>query len=154
MRARDLVRAGASLCIGSDSQAIIDPWEELRSLEYHARLASLRRVILTDPGPADRLEPAPLLLRAGTMGGARALRTGTGRLAVGEPADFLCVDLEHPALAGWNKATLGALLALCAPASVVRDVWVGGLPRVRDGHHDALAPARLAFEQVCQRVLT
>ncbi|MGH7469919.1 MAG: formimidoylglutamate deiminase [Longimicrobiales bacterium] len=153
MRARDLTRAGARLCIGSDSQTTIDPWDELRSIEYHARLALLRRVVLTDARTPDRLENAPLLLRAGTTGGAGALRTGTGILAAGEPADFVLIDLEHPALAGWNKTTLGALLALSAPAAVVNDVWVGGWPRVRDRQHDALSPARHAFEQVCQRVL-
>jgi formimidoylglutamate deiminase len=153
LRARDLLAAGAELCIGSDSQTVIDPWEELRSIEYHTRLATLRRVVLTEAAQAGRQEVAPVLLRAGTTGGARSLGIGSGRIAAGEPADFVLVDLEHPGLAGWNNATLGAQLALSAPSAIVRDVWVGGVPRLRDGRHDALPQAQRAFTEVSRRVL-
>jgi len=152
-RARDLVDAGARLCIGSDSQTVIDPWEEVRLIEYHARLAQLRRVVMSVPTGPDRNEVAPLLLRAGTTGGAQALGVGSGELAAGQPADFVLIDLEHPALAGWNKATLGPLLALSSPADAVREVWVGGCPRVRDGRHIALPDAQREFILVSQRVL-
>lgn len=152
-RARELIDAGASLCIGSDSQTVIDPWEEMRLIEYHARLASLRRVILTEAVSHDRREVAPLLLKTGTAGGARSLGIGSGQLRPGEPADFVLIDLEHPALAGWNKTTLGAHLALSSPATAVREVWVGGTPRVRDRQHDALGSAQREFTLACQRVL-
>jgi formimidoylglutamate deiminase len=154
LRANELRAVGARLCVGSDSQAAIDPWEEIRLLEYHARLATLRRAVLVEETSPERQEVAPVLLRAGSANGARSLLTGSAALAVGESADFVLVDLEHPALAGWNQNTLAAHLALSAPASVVRDVWVGGYPRVQDGQHEALTTAQYAFNRVCQRVLT
>ncbi|HSL70964.1 MAG TPA: formimidoylglutamate deiminase, partial [Longimicrobiales bacterium] len=80
--AGELLEAGAHLCVGSDSQTVIDPWEELRSLEYHTRLRTLRRVALV-AARDDRREVAPVLLRAGTQEGARALRLEAGRLETG-----------------------------------------------------------------------
>jgi formimidoylglutamate deiminase len=130
LAATELIGAGARLCIGSDSQTIIDPWEELRSIEYHTRLARLRRVMLAQRTGPGRSEVAPALLRAGSANGAHSLRVATGQIAPGRAADFVLVDLEHPALAGWTQATLGAHLALSAPAAAVRDVWVGGQIRV------------------------
>jgi formimidoylglutamate deiminase len=151
--AKQLRAAGAKLCIGSDSQIVIDPWEEIRLLEYHARLATLRRAVLIEATSSERQEVAPVLLRAGSGNGARSLGTGSASLASGEPADFVLVDLEHPALAGWNETTLAAHLALSAPASVVREVWVGGVQRVCDGHHEAQENAQREFNRVCRRVL-
>jgi hypothetical protein len=80
-------------------------------------------------------------------------RAAWAGLAPGQPADFVLVDLEHPALAGWNKTTLGPSLALSSPADAVREVWVGGTVRVRDRQHEALPAAQREFNLVCQRVL-
>lgn len=151
--ARELVKAGVRLCIGSDSQTVIDPWEEMRSIEYHARLATLRRVVLADDVGRGRSEVAPLLFRAGGANGAGSLRVEAGVIAPGKQADFVLIDLHHPSLAGWTQATLAAHLALSAPAAVVRDVWVAGRARVQEGQHAALTAARPAFDGVCQRVL-
>jgi formimidoylglutamate deiminase len=151
--ARELVDAGARLCIGSDSQTVIDPWEEMRSIEYHTRLATLRRVILAEEVGHGRSEVGPLLFRAGGANGAGSLKVDAGVIAPGKQADFVLIDLDHPSLAGWTQATLAAHLALCAPAAVVRDVWVAGRIRVQEGQHPALKAARPAFDAVCQRVL-
>jgi formimidoylglutamate deiminase len=153
LAAAELMAGGARICIGSDSQTIIDPWEEVRSIEYHTRLAKLRRVVLAEPTDPGRNEVAPNLLRAGSANGAHALRVATGQIARGRAADFVLVDLEHPTLAGWTPATLAAHLALSAPAAVVREVWVGGKLRIEEGRHAAQAAARRAFDSVCERVL-
>ncbi|MDO9280738.1 MAG: formimidoylglutamate deiminase, partial [Pseudomonadota bacterium] len=58
--------AGIDLCIGSDSHALIDPFTELRSIEWHARAASGRRNVLGPFGHPDGLANA--LLDAGTRG--------------------------------------------------------------------------------------
>ncbi|MBX6363624.1 MAG: formimidoylglutamate deiminase [Gemmatimonadetes bacterium] len=139
--------AGVAIAVGTDSQTAIDPLEEIRLLEYHERLRRQRRVLLTEP-LGDRLEVAPVLLDAGTVAGAHALGLDAGRLRAGACADLVAIDLEHPALAGWTDESLAATLALCAPADIVRDVWVGGVRRVEARRHALDHEALEAFRRV------
>jgi formimidoylglutamate deiminase len=126
-----LLAAGAFIAVGSDSQTIIDPFEEIRLLEYHERLRTLRRIVLH----GQRI--APTLLDAGTRCGAHALRIDAGRIAAGALADLVAIDLRHRALAGSDLDVLPEHLALCGARDLVCDVWVHGVHRVRDGvHHD------------------
>ncbi len=149
----ELLAVGARIALGSDSHTIIDPFEEMRLVEYHERLRRLRRVVLAVPGEAGRLEVAPLLLELAAESGARALRIDAGRLAPGALADIVAIDLEHPALAGWSDDSLAALLALCAPAAVVSDVWVGGVRRIEQRRHVLDDDAAAAFQRVAARMV-
>jgi formimidoylglutamate deiminase len=74
-----------------------------------------------------------------------------GEVAPGALADFVAVDLGHPALAGWTPGTLLALLTLCAPADVIADVWVGGVQRVVSRRHEREEAAMDAFRAVARR---
>ena len=148
----ELLAAGARIALGSDSHTIIDPFEEMRLVEYHERLRRLRRVVLAVPGEDGRLDVAPLLLELATESGARALRLDAGRLVPGALADIVAIDLEHPALAGWSDDSLAALLALCAPAAVVSDVWVGGVRRIEQRRHALDDDAAAAFRRVAGRM--
>ncbi len=83
--ARRLHDAGATLTLGSDSHAVIDMIEEMRAVEMHERLASQQR------GHWSALE----LLAAATYDGHRSLGfDDAGRIAVGQRADLICVDLD------------------------------------------------------------
>jgi formimidoylglutamate deiminase len=87
---------GIPLCIGSDSNVRIDPFEELRELEGIARRQTGRRGIFT----VDELH------RFGSELGASALGL--------EAWPAIEVDLEHRALAGVERDDVpGALLAGC-----------------------------------------
>jgi formimidoylglutamate deiminase len=124
--ATSLHAAGARIAIGTDSQTVIDPLEEIRLIEYHDRLRRNERVLLGQTR-GDRSEIAPTLLRYGTMEGARALRIDAGEIAEGKLADMVAVDLAQLQLSGWTVDTLDAMLALSASAPVViTDTWVGG----------------------------
>lgn len=147
----ELLEAGASIALGSDSHTVIDPFEEMRLIEYHERLRRLRRVVINEPGADGRLEVAPRLLQLGTEAGAESLRIPTGRLEPGQLADFFSVDLEHPALAGWDATTLPAILTLSAPPNVVADVWVGGKRRLTDREHEHGAESIEAFQRIAER---
>jgi formiminoglutamate deiminase len=118
--------AGVTLSLGSDSHAVIDPFEETRAMELNQRLASLRRGVHR---PQD-------LMTAATAAGYDSLGwPGGGRLAAGAPADFLTVALTGPRLAGADRGDpLGAML-FAASAADVRDVFVAGEHVVRDGAH-------------------
>ncbi len=92
------------LCVGSDSNVRIDPFEELRELEGIARRQTGRRgVFSTDE-----------LYAFGGEVGARALDLDSW--------PDIEVDLEHPALAGVDHDHVpGALVAGCTADVVVRE---------------------------------
>lgn len=103
--ARRLAEAGCRLTIGSDSHAVVDPFEELRGLEMGERLATQERGHWT----------AAELLAVGTAG---------RRIAVGEPADLVTLDTRSPRTAGTGADENTAVFA--ATAADVTHVVVGG----------------------------
>jgi formimidoylglutamate deiminase len=118
---------GATLALGSDSNAIIDLVQEARLLEMHERLRRQARLCLRD----DDGQVAPVLLAAATRGGARALAEAKlGRLAPGSPFDALAVDLDHPMLRGVDEDRVLDALWLAGTAEPISQVWVGGKRRV------------------------
>lgn len=68
-RVAELHAAGVRLCIGSDSHAVIDPFAELRLVEYLARVTTRRRCVLTDETGA----VAPALAAVGSAHGYTSL---------------------------------------------------------------------------------
>lgn len=147
-----LYGSGARIAIGSDSQTVIDPFEEVRLLEYHERMRALRRVILAEPAPDGRLEVGSVLLDMASAAGARAIRVDAGALEPGGHADFVAIDLEHAVLAGWTAETLASLITLCASADVVADVWIGGVQRLENRRHALDDDAAAAFRAVARRL--
>lgn len=116
-RARELRDAGATLAIGSDQNAVVDPLLELRGLEAGERLRSLRR---------GRFAPAELW-EIGTDGGHRAL--GLARPArIGGPLDLVELDPHSVRTSGSEPDQL----VLTATASDVRRTVVGGRVVPRD----------------------
>lgn len=114
-----LAAAGSPLRLGSDSNAVIDLFEEARATELDERLATLRR---------GHHRPAALLSAA----------VGGHRLEVGAPADFVTVSHRSPRLAGFEPERAAAHLVFAASASDVERVVVGGRTIVRDGAHQLL----------------
>lgn len=119
----ELLAAHIPLCIGSDSNTRLDPLEELRWAEYTARMRYQRRRVLI---PNEIASPGPLLLLYGTRCGALALGLESGYIAPGMMADFVGIDLHHPALYGWSADDLLDTLFFGASADVISRVWVGG----------------------------
>ena len=118
-----LVQSKVPLAIGADSNTRLDPIEELRWAEYSARMRYQRRRVLV----ADELAaPGPLLLAYGTHYGAAALGLETGIIAPGMLADFVAIDVNHPALAGWTADDFLDVLFFGASAEVITQTWVGG----------------------------
>lgn len=124
--------AGVGLCVGTDSHALIDPFTEVRSIEWHGRAVVGRRNVAAAGDDPDAL--AARLLDAGTAQGARALGLDGGRIAPGAPADLVAVDLHAVPLRGARP--LPAIVFAGHPG-LVRDVWVDGRRVVTDGRHAA-----------------
>lgn len=126
-----LREAGAMLCLGSDSHAVIDPFEEVRAIELDERLGSRRRGTFTGEE----------LLSVMTTGGASALGLPDAGLAVGAPADFIEVATSSVRLAGHDQAALADAIVYAAAPADVRTVVVAGIERVRDGAHVSIDTA-------------
>jgi formiminoglutamate deiminase len=127
--ARLLREAGTRLCVGSDSQAAIDLFEEARAIELDERLATGVRGNHT----------AAQLLEAATAGGYESLGwPGGGRIAAGAPADLVTLALDGVTLAGTRPDDAVAATVFAAGARDVRDVMAAGSWIVRDGVHVSL----------------
>ncbi len=140
-----LLKAGARISLGSDSQAAVDLLDEARQLEGHLRLARLRRAVL-DPGGGAMAGLAARLLRMATVDGARSLGLASGTLEAGAPADFFTVDLNHPSLVGALPASLVSSIVFGAEKAAVREVVVGGREVVREGRHALAEESGRAFQ--------
>jgi formiminoglutamate deiminase len=124
--ARRLVEAGARLCLGTDSHALIDPFEEARAIELDERLTSGLR----------GAHSATELLGAATSGGSAAIGwPEAGEIAPGGLADLVTVGLDSVRLAGSPESRAVESVVFAASAADVSDVIVGGEFVVRDGRH-------------------
>ena len=124
--ARALAAAGSRLTVGSDSQAVIDLFEEARRIELGERLVTQERGHFTAAG----------LARAATAAGHASLGwPEAGQLAPGALADLVTVALDTPRTAGAVAATALESVIFGATAADVRGVVAGGRQVVRDGRH-------------------
>jgi len=131
--------AGVNLGIGTDTfpHNFI---EELRTAAILARVAAGQVHAVT----------AADIFTAATIGGARALgRDDLGRITPGAKADFVMVDITHPAMQPLYDPIRSLVYA--AGERAIRHVFVGGQQVVRDGKALAFdyaeASARLEMAQ-------
>jgi cytosine/adenosine deaminase-related metal-dependent hydrolase len=111
-RGRPPPDAGSPIAIGSDQNAVIDPFAEVRGLEYGERLAS---------GSRGRFSPAELW-RAGTRDGYASLGLDGGAIRTGAWCDLVEITTD-------SIRTLGSdpeQLPYSATAADVGTVVVGG----------------------------
>jgi formiminoglutamate deiminase len=138
-----LAAAGSPLCLGTDSHAVVDLFEDARAVELDERLASGRR----------GHHASSALLAAATAGGSAALGWDAGELAPGRLADLAAIDLGSVRLAGWRRPDLVAHVVYAATAADVTDVVVGGRPVVADRRHLALGDVGALLQQTIDRAL-
>ena len=125
------VGAGGAVAIGSDSNVRISLAEELRQLDTSQRLRDRSRAALATP----ERSTGRRLWDAVAQGGAQAAGRGAGRIEVGEWADLLALDADHPDLAGLGGDTVLDAFAFAGADGMVRDVWSAGRHLVREGRH-------------------
>lgn len=126
--------SGIPLCIGSDENVSIDPFEEIRQLDAHERLASGKRDTFSCEHLIDMM----------TVNGQRACGwRDAGEIRRGALADFVTLDIsDSPRTAGANPESV----PLVATGADVKDVVVGGRMMVRNGVHRNGSPARSIAE--------
>src|SRR6266567_902868 len=145
-----LAAAGCRLTVGSDSQAVIDLFEEARRIEMYERLTSMRRGHFT----AEALGSALTWDGHASLGWPEA-----GEIAPGSLADLVTVALDSPRLAGAagrtgtaalrdggppDLAALQAVIFAAGPADV-RNVVIGGRDVVAGGEHQLVPDVAAAL---------
>ncbi len=124
--ARALDGHGVPFCLGTDSHAVVDLFEEARAVELDERLITGTR----------GLRPAGDLLQAATEVGASALGwDDAGRIDPGRRADLVTLSLESVRLAGAPLGALDAAVVFAAAPTDVVNVVIDGRVVVEDGHH-------------------
>ena len=126
------IAADGRIGVGSDSNTVVDPFAEVRQLEWSQRVRHRRRNVLA--ATAERPVGAALWSRC-ARDGARAMGRRTGALAPGSRADLVVLDPADPALAGQRAADVLDAAIFGAARRPVRDVMSGGAWIVRDGRH-------------------
>lgn len=118
------------VCLGSDSHANIDLWEETRLLEYHERLLHQQRNVLAgieaQRSQEARRETWQAILPSATSHGADSLSIDAGRIATGRLADFITIDLNHRSIRHTHGMSLLNAVALSMSPDAVSRVFVGG----------------------------
>ena len=130
-----LLRAGATLCVGSDSHAVVDILEEARSVELGQRVLTNRRGV----------HPTRTLASIATANGYRALgwRDG-GVIGPGRLADFTTVGLDSVRLAGIDACNALDAVMFAASSADVNHLVIGGRRVVAGGAHVSIdVPAEL-----------
>lgn len=133
--ARELSDAGASIALGTDQHAVIDPWIEMRTLEHGERLGT---------GQRGRFSPQELL-QAATEGAARSMATAIApsALRLGAVCDLMAIDPASTRTAGSRPLQL----AFSATASDVTEVVIAGEVIASRGLHTRLGgPGSLLIE--------
>ncbi|GBQ81223.1 N-formimino-L-glutamate deiminase [Gluconacetobacter johannae DSM 13595] len=127
------VDQGGHFGIGSDSNVLISPWEELRLLEYGLRLNWQKRCVALPAGRKGSI--GGWLFQQSLKGGAQACGLPVAGLVPGARADLCVIDedaLSLPDLEG-DDLLDSAIFATSRPP--VRHVMSDGRWRIIDGHH-------------------
>ena len=143
----DFLSAGGRIAIGSDSHISINPFEELRWLEYGQRLASQSRNVASLDEPHVGRE----LFSRALAGGAQASAQSTVGLEAGAPADFVALYDDDPMLVGHDDASLLDALVFSGYRLPIERVMVHGDWCVVDGDHVDQADIRAGYAAALER---
>jgi formimidoylglutamate deiminase len=144
-------QAGGHWGIGSDSHVSTSLCEELRLYEYGQRLLHRRRNVLTG---TDGNSVGAHLYRQALSGGAAASGRPIAGLAVGQRADLLVLDDQHPDMCGKRGDTLlDSFIFAHHGNSPIRDVMAGGKWVVRHGQHAGEETSAAAYRRAIHHLL-
>jgi formimidoylglutamate deiminase len=147
-RLHDYLEHDGRIAIGSDSHISINPFEELRWLEYGQRLVSQSRNVVS---LRDSHVGSELFSRA-LEGGALASGQRAIGIEPGAPADIVALSDDDPMLAGHNdESRLDALVFSGYPLPVER-VMVNGCWCVEETMHVDRERARADFVAALDRL--
>lgn len=121
---------GGKFVIGSDSNVVIDPFQELVLLEYGQRLSTNRRVITSDTCNASCGEALMRVIQSSAMD---SFGDPIGLLKEGYAGNFISIQDDHPSLAEVPTSHLMDAIIFAGGKSCIDKVYVDGECRVKDG---------------------
>lgn len=124
--ARELANAGLPISLGSDSHALIDPFQEMRGLEYGERSTT---------GTRGHWAAHELLAAAAGQGHKAIGWPDAGSISVGALADLVTIDLSSPRLATAGDDCVLEMAVFSAGAADVAHVVSSGQVVVAHGRH-------------------
>ncbi|HEX2139887.1 MAG TPA: formimidoylglutamate deiminase [Woeseiaceae bacterium] len=139
---------GGRIAIGSDSHVSINPFEELRWLEYGQRLVSQTRNV----APGLDSHTGRSLFELAVAGGALAGGRRDGGLRRGACADLVILDDDSPMLVGHETESLLDALVFSGFTLPIDRVMSRGQWCVVDGHHTQAEPARREYARTVARL--
>lgn len=143
-----LLAAGGAFAIGSDSHISLSPIEELRWLEYQARLARRQRGVLTD----GQTSGGSLLWQRACSAGAQVSGRPIGALAAGKRADVVVLDINAPLFATRSDHSIIDTFVFAGTSESVRDVMVGGRWLVQDRRHFGETAVAAGYKRAVQKM--
>ncbi len=144
----DYLSHGGRIAIGSDSHISINPFEELRWLEYGQRLVKQSRNIASLRNSHVGRE----LFERALEGGAQASGQAPAGLCVGAPADLVALYEEDPMLVGHSDESRLDALIFSGYRLPIERVMVHGEWCVIDGDHVSRQAARDGFAASLERL--
>ena len=144
----DYLTHGGRIAIGSDSHVSINPFEELRWLEYGQRLATRSRNVVSLRTSHVGSE---LFLRV-LEGGVAASGQGTMNIEAGAAADFVVLCDDDPMLAGHGDDSRLDALVFSGYSLPVERVMVNGEWCVIDAMHVQRDLARAAYAEAIAKL--
>lgn len=140
------LQRGGRIAIGSDSHVSINPFEELRWLEYGQRLIAQQRNIAA----VTRNQTGRSLFELTAAGGALATGQPGGGIRRGGYADLVMLDDDSPMLAGHGTRSLLDALVFSGFTLPIDRVMVRGKWQVVDGRHTDAENARRDYLAVAR----
>ena len=135
---RKLLEQGGQIAIGSDSHITINPFEELRWLEYGQRLITRTRNVAAIRRP----QTGRSLFEQSLEGGAAACGQPSAGLKKGALADLITLDDDNPMLVGHGKESILDALVFSGFTLPIDRVMVNGRWVVEGGRHAIREDAR------------
>lgn len=147
---QEYLRQGGVFAIGSDSHITINPFEELRWLEYGQRLASQSRNVVA----LQQSHVGRELFERALTGGAQATGCETAGLRVGANADLIALNDADPMLLGHKDESLLDALVFAGYRLPIERVMVRGQWQVEDGGHVRAGAIRDVYASTLSRLGT
>lgn len=136
---------GGIWSIGTDSHVGLNPFEELRLLDYGHRLRTHRRTTFTQPIKPDAGYNA---IAAAHLGGSRAMgNRQDGFFAPGQPFDAVVLNDQSPLLGTTGDTHLASTIIYTADVSQIDATIVGGEILVNKQQHRNGGPIRSQFSK-------
>jgi formimidoylglutamate deiminase len=144
----EFLKSGGRIAIGSDSHVSINPFEELRWLEYGQRIASQSRNVAS----LHEAHVGRELFTRALDGGAQASTQRPTGLQAGAAADLVALYADDPMLVGHDDASLLDALVFSGYRLPIDRVMVHGEWCVIEGDHIDRSATRAGFATALQRI--